>query len=137
MLINYFGWQFFNVKHISNFFKKSHNRKDLLSSKFSDKYKHDYAKFKKVMVNCKNLLDKLDHFFLWPYLHQECFVSNNLEKVVDLNTLNILITTRAMLMNVCLINTLMCQILIWVCKVLCFFQQIFTCEKVKGNIIKR
>ena len=76
-------------------------------------------------------------FFLWTHLHQACFVSNVLEKVVDLTTLNILRTTRVMLMNFCLINTPRCQILIWLCKVLCLFQQLFTCEKAKGYVIKR
>ena len=32
-------------------------------------------------------------------------------------------------------NTSRCQILIWVCKVFCLFQQTFACEKVEGNII--
>ena len=45
------------------------------------------------MVNHKNLFNKHDHFFLWPYLHEACSVSNVLEKVVDLTNLNILKTT--------------------------------------------
>ena len=57
--------------------------------------------------------------------------------MVDLTTLNISRTTRAMLMNFCIVNTPSCQILIWVCKVFCLFQQTFACAKVKGNIIKR
>ena len=88
-------------------------------------------------MNRKNFIDKQDHFFLWTYLHQACFVSNVLENQVDLNILNILGTTRVMSMNFCLVNTLTCQILIWVCKVLSLFQQIFLCKKVKGDIIKR
>ena len=55
------------------------------------------------MVNCKNLFDKNDHFFLRPYLHQARFVSNVLEKVVDLTILSILGTARAMLINFCLV----------------------------------
>ena len=57
------------------------------------------------MVNCKNLFDKNDHFFLRPYLHQARFVSNVLEKAVDLTILSILGTARAMLINFCLVNT--------------------------------
>ena len=34
-------------------------------------------------------------------------------------------------------NTSRCQILIWVCKVFCLFQQTFACEKVEGNIMKK
>ena len=37
----------------------------------------------------------------------------------------------------CIVNTPRCQILIWVCKVFCLFQQTFACEKIKGNIMKR
>ena len=77
--------------------------------------------------------DKHDHFFLLLYLYQACFVKNILEKVVDLTTLNILRTQD--FCNFCFINTLRCQILIWLCKVFCLFQQIFPCEKVKSNII--
>ena len=64
-------------------------------------------------------------------------MSNVLENQVDLNILNILRTTRVMLMNFRLVNTLTCQILIWVFKVLSLFQQIFLCKKVKDDIIKR
>ena len=46
-------------------------------------------------------------------------------------------TARAMLMNFCSVNSPRCEILIWVCKVFCLFQQTFAYEKVKGNIIKR
>ena len=92
---------------------------------------------RKVVVNHKSLIDKRDYFFLWYYLHQACFVSNVLEKVVDLTNLNIFRTTRAMLMNFCLVDTLPCQVFIWVCKVLCLFQQIFNYKKVRGNIVKR
>ena len=58
------------------------------------------------------------------------FVSNFLENVADLTTLNILRTTRAMLMRFCTPNTPRCQILIWVCKLFCLFQQFLACEKV-------
>ena len=64
------------------------------------------------------------------------FVSNALGKVVDLTTLNILRTARAMLMNFCIVNTPRGQILICGCKVFCLFQQIFACGKVKGNTTK-
>ena len=94
-------------------------------------------KFKKDMVKHKSLLDKHDHFFLWHYLHQAWFVSNVPEKMVDLTALNILKTTRAVLINFCLVDTTRCQILFWVYKLLCLFQQIFTYGKVKDNIIKR
>ena len=46
-------------------------------------------------------------------------------------------TERAMLINVCIVDTPTCQILIWVCEVFSLFQQTFACEKVKGNIMKR
>ena len=46
-------------------------------------------------------------------------------------------TARAMLMNFCIVNTPRCEILIWVCKVFCLFQQTFAYEKTKGNIMKR
>ena len=46
-------------------------------------------------------------------------------------------TERAMLINVCIVDTPRCQILIWVCKVFSLFQQTFACEKVRGNIMKR
>ena len=46
-------------------------------------------------------------------------------------------TTRAMLMNFYIVNTPRCQILIWVYKVFCLFQETFAFEKVKGNIMKR
>ena len=63
-----------------------------------------------------------------PYLHQACFVSYVLERVVDLTTLNIMRITRAMLMKFCIVNPPRCQILIWVWRVFCSFQQTFTCE---------
>ena len=85
------------------------------------------------MVNRKHLFHKDDHFFLWPYLHQACIVSNVIEKLVGIALLNILRITRAILMNFFLLNT---QILILKCKVLYSFQKIFTSEKVKGNIKK-
>ena len=44
-------------------------------------------------------------------------MSNFLEKVADLTTVNIMRTTRAMFMNFCIVNTPRCQ--------------------VKGNIMKR
>ena len=44
-------------------------------------------------------------FFLLPHLHQACFVSNLIGKVVSLTISNILRTIRAMLMNFCIINT--------------------------------
>ena len=46
-------------------------------------------------------------------------------------------TARAMLMNFCIVNTPRCQVLIWVCKVFCLFQQTFACEKVNDNIMER
>ena len=46
-------------------------------------------------------------------------------------------TARAMLINFCSVNSPRCEILIWVCKVFCLFQQTFAYEKVKGNIMKR
>ena len=52
-------------------------------------------------------------------------------KVGDSITLNILSTTRAMLMNFCIVNIAKCQILISGCKVFCWFRQIFIYEKVK------
>ena len=61
-------------------------------------------------------------------------MSNVLEKVVDLTTSNIMRATRAKLMNCCIVNTPKCQILIWMYKVFCLFQQTFSCEK--GNIMK-
>ena len=64
-------------------------------------------------------------------------MSNALRKVVDLATLNISRNTRAMLMNFCIIDTEIVQILICVCKVFYLFQQIFACGKVKGNATKR
>ena len=64
-------------------------------------------------------------------------MSNVLEEVVDLTTLNIMRSTRAMLMKFCIVSTPRCQVLIWVCKVFYLFRQNFACEKVKGNIMKR
>ena len=52
-------------------------------------------------------------------------------KVVDLTTLNILRTTRAILMNFCIANTPGCQILISGRIVFCFLQPIFVCEKIR------
>ena len=49
---------------------------------------------------------------------------------------NIIRSTRAMLMNFCIVNTPRCQILIWVCKVFCVFQLPFACEKVESTIMK-
>ena len=40
-------------------------------------------------------------------------MSNFMGKMVDLTTLSILRTTRAMSMNFCIVNTPRCQILIW------------------------
>ena len=62
---------------------------------------------------------------------------NVLRKEVDLTTLNVLRTTRAMLMNFCIINTQRGQILIFGSKVFYLFQQIFSCGKVKGNTTKK
>ena len=84
------------------------------------------------MVNHKKLSDEHDHFFLLTLFTSGFFVSNVLRKVVDLTTLNILRTTRAMLMNFCIINTQRGQILIFR-----LFRPIFTCGKVKGNTTKR
>ena len=39
--------------------------------------------------------------------------------------------------NFCIVNTPRCQVLIWMCKVFCIFQQTFAREKVKVNIMKR
>ena len=84
------------------------------------------------MVNHKKISDEHDHFFLLTLFTLGFFVSNVLRKVVDLTTLNILRTTRAMLMNFCIINTQRGQILIFR-----LFRPIFTCGKVKGNTTKR
>ena len=65
------------------------------------------------------------------------FVSNILRKVVDLTILNILRTTRAMLINFCIINTPRGQIPICRCKVFCLFQHIFFCGNVNSNTTKR
>ena len=65
------------------------------------------------------------------------FVSNILRKVVDLTILNILRTTRAMLINFCIINTSRGQIPICGCKVFCLFQHIFFCGNVNSNTTKR
>ena len=62
---------------------------------------------------------------------------NVLRKEVDLTTLNVLRTTRAMLMNFCIINTQRGQILIFGSKVFYLFQQIFSCGRVKGNTTKK
>ena len=72
-------------------------------------------------------MDEHDHIFLWPYLHWACFVPNVLEKVVDLTNL----------MDFCIVNSRRCQILIWVCKLFCLFQQTNACEKIKVDIMKR
>ena len=125
ILINYFGnSSVLNCLKI----KKSHNWKIywVVSSQANVK-----------RVSREFWEGKHHYFFLWPYLHPICYVSNVLEKVIDLTTLNILRTTRAMLLNFCFVNTPKCQILTWVCKVLCLFKQIFASEKVKGNFIKR
>ena len=90
------------------------------------------------MVNRKNLFQIFFYFFFFdPILHQVCFVSNVLENLVNLTTLNTLRTTRVTLMIFCFVNTPGYQILVWVCKILCPFQHIFTCEKIKVDIIKR
>ena len=57
-------------------------------------------------------------------------MSNFMGKVVGVTILNILKITRAMLINVYIVNTPRCQILILVRKVFCLFQQIFVFEKV-------
>ena len=44
-------------------------------------------------------------------------------------------TTRAMLMNFCIISTPRCQILVRT--KFCLFQQTFACEKGKGKIMKK
>ena len=72
----------------------------------------------------RKILEGHDHFFFWLYLHQACFVSNFMGKVVGLTTLNILRTTRAMLMNFDMVNTPTGQILIWGSKVFYLFLQI-------------
>ena len=107
-LSNYFG----NSSMLRRYQKKlkSHDRKDLLSSKFSNKCKKGFPRnFRRswiiLKVNHKNLLDEHDHFFLSLHLHQVYFVSNIMWKLVGLTTLNILRTTRAMSMNCCIVNT--------------------------------
>ena len=82
-------------------------------------------------VNCKKLLDQHDYFYLRPHLHQVWFVLNVARKVVDVTTIKVLRTARAMLRNFCIFNIPRCQILISGCKVFCLFRQIFVCEKVK------
>ena len=42
-----------------------------------------------------------------------------------------------MLVSFCIVNTQRGQILVCGCKVLCLFQQVFACGKVKGYITKR
>ena len=71
-------------------------------------------------------------FFFGILFASGFFVSNAFRKVVDLTTLNILRTTRAMLLNFCIVNTPKGQILICGCKIFCLLQQIFACGKVKG-----
>ena len=78
--------------------------------------------WKNPVCSSVNLSDEHDHFFFWPYLHWACFVSNILEKRVDLTTLNIMRITRAMLM---------------IFSVFCLIQQTFPREKVNGNTMKR
>ena len=103
-------------------FKKAMiERKDLLSSKFSDK--------------CEKCLPR-NFRRSWKILGQlQKFISGMIcvkcrGEGVDLNTLNVLRTTRAMLMIFCIVNTPKCQILIVGCKVHCLFQQIFVYEKI-------
>ena len=63
-------------------------------------------------------------------------MSNVLEKVVDLTTLNIMRTTRAMLMNFALLIPQDVRFLFGCAKYCACFSKLFY-EKVKGNIIKR
>ena len=51
--------------------------------------------------------------FFNHFLHQACFVSNVLGKVVDLTTLNILRTARAMLMRFCIVILQDVRFLFW------------------------
>ena len=102
MIINYFG----NSSMLS-----------IQQKKFSDKCKKGFPQnfrrsWKVLEVNHKVLLDDNGHVFLWLHLHQACFVSNFMEKVVGLTNLNILRTTRAIFMNLFIVK------------------QTFACEKV-------
>ena len=90
---------------------------------------------KKILVNRKDLLNERDHFFLCLCLHQACFVSNVLEKMVDLTTLNILRTARAILMIFCMEYSMVILNYLGV-QCICLIQQILACEKVKGNNIQ-
>ena len=49
----------------------------------------------------QKFINEHNHFFLWPYQHQACQVSNILGK--DLTTLNILRTARAIFMKLCMV----------------------------------
>ena len=116
-VINYFGHS-----SMLNIYQKNFKKAMIQRIYWVVSSQANVKRASEVMVNRKNLFNKHDHFFLWPYLHHP-FVSNVQEKVVDLY---ILITARAILMNFCLVNTSRSQILIRYAKYCgCFSKCIF------------
>ena len=90
---------------------KSHDRKDLLSSKFLDKCKKGC---KKVMENFRSSTIKIYWTNTTIVSIDPIYIRLALcGKMVGLTALNILRTTRAMSMNFCIVNIPRCQILIW------------------------
>ena len=67
-------------------------------------------------------------FSLIPFT-TSLFMSNFMERVVDLTTLHILRTARAMLMNFCIIITPRCQVLIWGAKYFACFSRFLPVER--------
>ena len=106
-----------------------------MSSTFSDKCKKGYswrkAHAKSKKVNRKTLLDEHNRFYISITFTSGWFVSNVMGKMVHLTALNVLRTTRAMLINLCIVSTPKCQIIISGCKVLWLFQQTFICKEIK------
>lgn len=126
MLANYYGNS--SMLSIYIFFVKSHDRKELSSSKILDKCKKSVSKgnFRKSWKILQGQPQKFigwtrPFVFLWPHLHQPCFVSHFTGRNVGLTHLNIFRTARATLMNFCSVNTPICQIFVSGCKVFWLF----------------
>ena len=87
-VINYFGHS-----SMLNIYQKNFKKAMIQRIYWVVSSQANVKRVSEVMVNRKNLFNKHDHFFLWPYLHQP-------------------LTARAILMNFCLVNTSRSQILI-------------------------
>ena len=117
------------------FYEHSEHTKDF-SGKTIASWKNSKDRSRRPEVFCKKGVLRNFPKFTGKHLCQSLFF-NKVAGGANENHFKIMRTTRAMLINLCIVDTPRCQIFIWVRKVFCLLQQTFACEKVRGNIMKR